>query len=152
MQDWINTHTGALWVIIPLYVVFLLQLGGLVASRVGGWAALAREYRLRATFIGSSWRMQSAEMRFMTGYNNCLTVGANADGLYLGTVFLLRFAHPPLFVPWREISVRRSKVWIFGEYVRMQLGHELQIPFLIRPSLASKLRDVAGGSWPVESI
>jgi hypothetical protein len=150
MQDWINTHPGAMAVIVPLYVIVLITL---VTSHITGWAALAKEYRLRTTFLGSSWRMQSAKMRFKVGYSNCLTVGANSDGLYLGTLFLIRLAHPPLFLPWREVAAMgRRKSWILGEFVGLQLGHELRIPFWIRDSLASKLKDAAGGHWPVESI
>ena len=64
-------------------------------------------------------------------------------------MFLFRFMHPPLLVPWREIKVRRSNDWVF-EYVTFTMGHELAIPLRIRGSLAAKLRESAGKGWPVE--
>jgi hypothetical protein len=44
--------------------------------------------------------------------------------LYLASMFLFRFMHPPLLVPWSENKVRRNKGWVF-EYVNFTMGHEL---------------------------
>jgi len=86
----------------------------------------------------------------MTGYNNCLTIGANASGLYLSIIFPLRFAHPPLFIPWREISISRKKIlWI--NIVELRLGREADVPLRIRNPLTEKLKAAAGTSWPSES-
>jgi hypothetical protein len=78
-----------------------------------------------------------------------LTLGVSQQGLYLASMFLFRFMHPPLLVPWSEIKVRRSKGWFF-EYVTFTLGHELTIPLRIRKKLAAKLQESAGRFWPVE--
>jgi hypothetical protein len=64
-------------------------------------------------------------------------------------VFLFRFMHPPLLVPWSEIMVRRKKGWVF-EYVIFTMGQELAIPLQIRGKLAAKLRESAGNCWPIE--
>lgn len=85
----------------------------------------------------------------MANYNNVLTLGANRDGLYLASMFLFRFMHPPLFIPWGEIKVRRSKGWFF-EYATFTMGHELAIPLRIRAKLAGRLRNEAGNCWPIE--
>ncbi len=78
-----------------------------------------------------------------------LTLGANQEGLYLASMFLFRFIHPPLLIPWSEIKVRRNRGWVF-EYVIFTLGYELAIPLRIRAKLAAKLRESAGNWWPVE--
>jgi hypothetical protein len=93
--------------------------------------------------------MQSGQMRWLANYNNVLTLGANQEGLYLASMFLFRFMHPPLLVPWSEISVRSKKGWVF-EYVIFTMGHELAIPLRIRVKLAERLRNEAGKSWLVE--
>ena len=85
----------------------------------------------------------------MANYNNVQMVGASQQGLYLASMFLFRFVHPPLLVPWSEIKVRRSKGW-FLEYVTLTLGHELAIPLRVRGNLAAKLREAAGNCWPIE--
>ncbi len=88
-------------------------------------------------------------MRWWMNYNNVLTIGVNAQGMYLAVMFLFRFRHPPLLIPWSDIKVRRHKGWIVN-YVILTLGRELQIPLRMRSSLAAKLRAAAGASWPVE--
>jgi len=67
------------------------------------------------------------------------------------SMFLFRFMHPPLLVPWSEIKVRRKKGWVF-EYVIFTMGHELAIPLRIRVKLAERLRESAGTCWPIEEI
>jgi hypothetical protein len=57
------------------------------------------------------------------------------EGLYLASMFLFRFMHPPLLIPWSEIKVRRQKGWVF-EYVIFTLGHERAIPLRIRAKSA----------------
>jgi hypothetical protein len=135
--------------LIPVFGLLLWFPVAAIVSWVGGWSALARTYRAQAPFVGVKWTMQSARMRWEMNYNNVLTLGVNAEGLYLATMVLFRFCHPSLLIPWSDIKVRRSKVWIF-EYLIFTLGRELEIPLRIRSSLAAKLRAAAGASWPVE--
>jgi hypothetical protein len=67
----------------------------------------------------------------------------------LASMFLFRFMHPPLLVPWSEIKVRRKKGWVF-EYVTFTLGDEPAIPLRIRVKLGERLRNEAGNCWPAE--
>jgi hypothetical protein len=120
-----------------------------IISLVGGWFSLAKVYRTRVPFDGTKWRMQSGRMRWLANYNNVATIGVSQQGLYLASMFLVRFMHPPLLVPWSEIKVRRNKGWVF-EYVTFTMGHALAIPLRIREKLAAKLRESAGNGWPVE--
>lgn len=97
MQQLIASHPflfgGGTFVTIWLGVSILI-------SYISGWAALAENYRTTVPYRGDRWSWQSAEMRWMAGYNNCLTAGADRTGLYLSiSLFLCRVAHPPLFVP-----------------------------------------------------
>jgi hypothetical protein len=121
-----------------------------IISHIGGWASLAEPYRCPEPFTGQHWNFQRGQFRWLAGYNNCLTVGADPHGLFISVFPLFRVAHPPLFIPWREISVTRKRVfWI--RQVQLILGNELKIPFTIRESLAQKLQAAAGSSWPTES-
>jgi hypothetical protein len=115
----------------------------------GGWSSLSRVYRTRVPFDGAKWGMQSGQMRWLANYNNVLTLGVSPQGLYLASMFLFRFMHPPLLVPWSEIKVRRNKGWVF-EYVTFTMGHELAIPLRIRKKLAARLQKSAGNYWPIE--
>jgi hypothetical protein len=149
LERLIDQHPSVFALIFPIYFLFLWLLVGAVISLVGGWFSLAKVYRTRVAFDGAKWKMRRGRMRWLANYNNVLTIGASQQGLYLASMFLFRFMHPPLLVPWSEIKVRRSKGWVF-EYVILTMGHDLAIPLRIHGTLAAKLRESAGTDWPVE--
>jgi hypothetical protein len=151
LQHWIDQHPSAFAAIFPIYFLCLWFLIASVVSFVGGWFSLSRLYRTWLPFDGTKWRMQSGRMRWLTNYNNVLTLGVGPQGLYLATMFLFRFMHPPLLISWSEIKVQRRKGWVF-EYTVFTLGNELAIPLRIRERLAAKLRESAGSYWPVEDV
>jgi hypothetical protein len=113
MQHWLDQHNSALWFIFPAYFVALWLLVSAVISLIGGWTKLAGAFRLGEPFVGQQWKGQSGQMRWIAGYGNCLTVGCNTEGLYLATMPLFRFRHPPLLVPWSEISISQRKFCSF---------------------------------------
>jgi hypothetical protein len=82
-------------------------------------------------------------MRWLAGYHNCLTIGGSPEGLYLAIMPLFRFRHPPLLIPWAEITVTRRRILLF-EVVQFSLGWELDVPLCVRPKLAAKLVHAAG--------
>ena len=151
LQRLIDQHPSVFAWIFPIYFVCLWFLVTATISFVGGWLSLANPYRTRVPFNGAKWRMQSGQMRWLANYKNVLTLGVSPQGLYLASMFLFRFMHPPLLVPWSEISVRRKKGGVF-EYVTFAMGHELATPLRIRGKLAVKLRELAGSYWPVEDV
>ena len=120
-------------------------------SHVGGWVALARAYSCLDFLPSDQWSFQSAAMRYWINYGNCLTVGVSPQGLYLAIFFLLRVGHPPLLIPWSDISICRKRV-LWSKVVELRLGREPSIPFRITESLGERLRASAGKSWPAESV
>jgi hypothetical protein len=148
LQRLIDQHPSAFAAIFPIYFLCLWLLVGATVSVIGGWLSLAKVYRTRE-FDGAKWGMQSGQLRWLANYNNVLTIGVSPQGLYLAAMFLFRFMHPPLLIPWSEIKVRRKKGWVF-EYVIFTMGQDLAIPLRIRGKLAAKLRESAGPNWPVE--
>ncbi len=147
LQPWIDKHP-VLFVLAFFPILWVVV--GVLISRIGGWGALAERFRYSGKFPGQRWRGQSAQMRLIGNYGNCLTVGANRDGLYLATLFVFRSGHPALMIPWTEISVVGKRAF-FWRYVELRLGHDLSIPFRISESLATRLRAAAGAAWPVDS-
>src|SRR5271167_2103113 len=149
LQRLIDQHPFAFVAIFPIYFLCLWLLVGATISVIGGWFSLAKVYRTQVAFDGTKWRMQSGQMRWLANYNNVLTIGVSQQGLYLASMFLFRFMHPPLLIPWSEIKVRRKTGWVF-EYGIFTLGHDLAIPLRIRGKLGAELQESAGSSWPVE--
>lgn len=148
MQDFLNKYPLAL---IPLFILFWCAILCLIAA-LGGWMTLAQRFRLTSTFSGATWGFQSARMRWSCRYGNCISVGADATGLKLSILFLFRPGHPPLFVPWSEISVAKRWRFLFFRQVKLLLGREEQIPLVITGRLADRIQAAAGASWPVEAV
>ena len=120
---------------------------GLLISRVGGWAALATVYGHSGEFRGDCLRFQSARMRWGTNYGNCLTVGANPLGLYLSVLLIFRIGHPPLFIPWMDISISEQKGRWFNSVV-LRFRRAPSIPLQVSQQLGRWLANRAGTSWP----
>ena len=137
--------------VFPIFFLTLWLSISAVISFIGGWFALSKLYRASAPFNGFKRKMQSGQMRRFTNYNNVLTLGANREGLYLACMFLFRFMHPPLLIPWTDVKVQRSKGWFF-KYVTFTMGREIAISLRTRAKLADELRNQAGSDWPVEEM
>jgi hypothetical protein len=114
-------------------------------GRPGSRFSTAKQLRWTAVAISE------AQMRWLCGYNNCLSVGANPEGLYLSTLPFFPLFHPPLFIPWTEVSFVRTKLF-FVSGVRFELGREAHVPLWLRDRLAVRLKDAAGQAYPVESL
>jgi hypothetical protein len=128
---------AGLWVVIAFLV-----------SQMGGWAELAQVYRTTEPFAGRKRTWQCAAMRWFMSYNNCLTVGADARGLYLSIFPLFRIGHPPLLIPWSELSAQRKKRW-FGEQVELHFARAEAVPLRINLELAAFLAAASEGAWRV---
>lgn len=136
-------------VLFPFFFLGMWLLFSFLLSRMGGWHLLARPFRTDLPFSSEVWRFQSAQMRWAANYNNCLTVGAGPEGLYLAVWLIFRFGHRALLIPWSEIRVRRIEGVFDGSYI-LTLGREAQVPLRIRGKLGKKLHAAAGTYWPVE--
>jgi hypothetical protein len=148
MQYWVDRHPLAFGLADFLFLWLVVSF---VISYTGGWAVLARKFRYRATFNGSKWRGESGSMRGLAHYGSCLVIGAGPEGLYLAVFFPFRIAHPPIFIPWTEVTFSKSRVF-FVTMVRFQLGREDPVPLSIRESLANKIREASGNAWPIETM
>ncbi len=119
----------------------------LLISRISGWASLAERYQYSDLFDGKRWWFQSAQMRWLMGYNNCLIVGANRKGLYLGVIWPFRIGHPPLLIPWNDIAISTKRLLGFRS-MDLRFRYSPAVPFRISERLGRKLAEVAGPSWP----
>lgn len=121
-------------VLIPLLAVGIW----LLSSRLTGWANLAEVYTASGACSGEQWHFQSAALRWWTHYGNCLTVGADAQGLWISVFFLFRLGHPNLMIPWSEVSATKVD-GLFGRYVELRFQRVPGVPFRITERLAGRL-------------
>jgi hypothetical protein len=148
MHDQFNQY---LPVLLPAFFVTVWVLSIYLVAAASGWRLLATRFRAQGPFTGQSWRMQFARMRWMTNYNNALTIGADSTGLFMAPMVLFRVWHPPLFIPWTEITLVGARHVLFFTLIELRLGSSERIPFKIKSELAAKLRAAAGTAWPGES-
>lgn len=131
---------------VPFFVARWIAVGFAVAQ-MSGWGELSRCYRSGNPFEGRRWSFRSGRMRLTMRYSNCLTVGASTQGLYLAVSFLFRVGHPPLFIPWQDVSVKSGKTlwWKWTEFRFLQAPSVyLQIP----GKLGDEIQSTAGTFWP----
>lgn len=134
-------------------VLFFLAVWATICLTVScwsGWHLLAERFRSEREFAGELSRFQSGRMRWGCGYNNALTLGANADGLYMATLAIIRLGHPPLFIPWMEITARNEKrLWADG--VQFTLGLETKIQLWVLKSVGEKLLARRAGEYTMRA-
>jgi len=136
---------------IVFFVLVLLFLLGHLISRLGGWNTLSVYYRSPGPFLNKPWRFQSAQMRWLIRYNNCLTIGSNSQGLYLSMLFLFRAGHPPLFIPWTDISIHSSTGRV-SRSVEFRFTQAPTISFRVSEWLSRKIAEAAGPAWPGSKV
>ena len=104
------------WAIVPLaplaFVGFWCFVCWLISMQ-SGWKALASRFRSSHKPFCNVASMQSGFLN-SARYNGVLGVGVCDEGLYLAVLFFFRVGHPPLLIPWNELSqFKESKMmWL----------------------------------------
>ena len=127
---------------VLIFIFFWIAISVLI-SNLSGWTRLARHYRTDAPFDGVRFRFQSAGLRFGTNYNGFLTVGVNRMGLYLAVWLLFRIGHPPLFIPWRDVTMTERKKF-FMQQIIFRFSRCSTIPCIISKRLADRIAEARG--------
>lgn len=147
-MEWLFNHP-------PFFVAFGAATWALtfyVLAAIDGWLILSKRFRFKGSFYGEVWPFQSGRMRFYVHFGNCLFVGADESGFYLAVFSLFRLWHPPLLIPWSEVSIIPGERGFIFKTRELRLGREEPIPLRISTSLVRTLRESAGETWPPESV
>ena len=118
----------ALWICITLLI-----------SIIGGWRLMSKAYRTGFSFDGRKLRMKSGGMRWRTNYVACLTIGANREGLFLAVFPIFRIGHPPLFIPWNDISTEDRNQPVFFPTVKFIFGKCPNVHLVLSKKLADRI-------------
>lgn len=134
----------AYWVYFPpiLFVGFWVFVTYLI-SFIGGWAALGKYYPAELSFTGETFGGNSARLG-VGKYGGCFIWGANVRGLYLAVAFIFRAGHPPLFIPWQDITVHRLASKFFPK-VELEFSKSRENRLRISKSLAEKIAHARAG-------
>ena len=118
-------------------------------SFMSGWRNLAQVYRANQPLLGGRWRPWAASMRWGVNYNGLLAVGADSQGMHVSVFFLFRIGHPPLFIPWTDVSATPGRIRWF-KMVRLQFEKYPSTYLLIPLKMAEKLSQAGGLQLQVE--
>jgi len=142
MQSGTNTLPPHFLLFFLIFFVVVWILSCEVISRVSGWHALARRFTRASEPYGETRSagpyFYSVCARYWTRYNSVVRVTTAESGLYLSILLLFRPGHPPLCIPWQEITFGRTRYFL-RRYVVLTLGTEERIPLRITERMAGKL-------------
>jgi hypothetical protein len=133
----------ALGIAIVVGVFLYIQLLCAVIAWWSGWRKLAARFRHEQNVGHQIGRWQSAKMRWGSHYNNALKIAADETGLYLSTIAIVP-QHPPMLIPWNEITFVRRESFLIWKFVSLSLGTFEQIPFTISEPLAEQILKTPG--------
>lgn len=121
------------------WAVFIWVIMSLAASKISGWGTLGKIYRRKNEVAGNLWHFRLSGVGILN-YSTWLTAGASAEGLFLSLPLPFRIGHPPLFIPWADITMSPYKL-MFSQFVRIHFEKAPDVYVTIRRSLAYKLTD-----------
>jgi len=117
---------------------------GLLISWITGWRALAERYKTDREFPEHKRWMQSARMRAGVRFNHALTLGSDAEGIYVGMTLPMFPGNPRLFIPWSDVRVEEPQRLLWLMMRALRLGTD-GIPLRVREPLAEFLLQPRGG-------
>ncbi len=128
---------------IGLLVLALWFGGGYISAGISGWSDLADAYRARGEFGGRTTRFRTAWFTWWLVARWNLTLGADTEGLYLAMMLPMWPWTPPLFIPWKDISIHSRTIWFF-DYWEYRFRGAPNVSISLNPSLGQKLAEWAG--------
>jgi hypothetical protein len=108
---------GSFAIVFPLFWCSILW----IISLLDGWQWLAQRYRSSLTPSGRVWTWQYGSVNW-AGYNGALKLTANADGLFMETLWIFSFGHARLFIPWQDFREAKVGYFFFLRQVRAKVG------------------------------
>lgn len=143
MQQLVVQHPALSAACNLLFVVLIFLIINIAISYVSGWHSLAERFRTDRELPEHRRRMQSASMRMLTSYNNALTLGSDAEGIYIAMTLPILAGHPRMFVPWAEVRVDQTRTFLWQTVRTLSLGPDA-IPLTVRERTAQFLLESRG--------
>lgn len=132
-----------LWALFPVLFVGMWLLVSFLLAAIGGWRELAAQYLAKSPFSGTRFHFRSAQLGGYVNYGGCLTLAAGPDGLYLAVLPFFRVGHPPLLIPWSDITAREARSWLFAA-IDLQFARVPGASVRLSRRLAQALFDASG--------
>jgi hypothetical protein len=122
--------------------LWLFVVNGL--ALMGGWRGLALAYRAIDPPRGESFSFCSAQLGTVN-YKGCLRFVVEPKGLFISVLFPFRPGHPPLCIPWSDVSAAAHRGWLV-RYIDLSFAKQSSTRLRLHHGLAEKLFAAAGRS------
>ena len=86
-----------------------------------GWHMLAGAYRTDAPASGRQIRLVTGRIG-LSNYSGILNVSIEPDGLRLSVMSMFRPGHPPLLIPWEDITEIDVRSQVLGTSYELNIG------------------------------
>ena len=145
-----------LFILIGIFLIGMFYL----LSWGTGWRDLSRQYAARDRYQGE-WitqpnldgTLRSGPYVLLNGSesDNAIEVGADRQGLYLSMPMEYRLFHPPLFIPWSDVSCIRVRAapWTGENLVRFTFAKSPSIPLDVEVPVAMEIQGRSEGRWTI---
>ena len=139
-----------MWALFAFFFVAMWCFVSIVLASIGGWSILARHYPASSGFHGRRFRFRSVQLGSVS-YGACLTLGVNAEGLRMSVLPLFRMAHPPLFIPWGDVTAMAGRTW-FLPWIELSFAKSAGQRMRISRRLAKALARESSGRLRLPSL
>lgn len=107
-------------------------------SFFSGWHKAAKKYVLNGETAETVHRFCSARIG-KASYGCCLSIGTNGEGMILRLIPPFAFAHKPLFIPYRAITVTAQTRFTAAKSVVLSVAECERFTIEITESLAKRV-------------
>lgn len=144
-----QTADAPAWLIVVILVafpVFFIAIWSgvlFLLSRLAGWHRLAQHYARGDRKPTGHYVSGSSGKVGFTNYNQMLILHFNQEGFFIEVNPLFKVGHKPLFIPWSEVSERRTVNLLFAKLEKLSIGR----PKVGTISLPTKVLDSIAKEW-----
>ena len=124
-QDWDARPIGResphpLLILLVLAVVWPFVTG--MIAIFGGWRHLAWSFPSVLIVKGERYARQSVSLSLFGSYSSAIHVTLTETGVHMVPMILARLLHPPILIPWANVTACERCDFLFIERTRISVG------------------------------
>ena len=105
-----------------------------------GWSRIAERYRYIENINAQRIGLISFRLNRKINYNNITVCYVDEDGFYLKHFFPFSIAHPPLFIPWRDVLTIDSHRFLFAKTTTLTIGQHTSFTIQLKTTTYERMR------------
>lgn len=118
----------------------------IIIGRASGWHQLSRHYHEEHVPFDTVFRFRSAQVGGLN-YSAALKFAVNPLGMQISVFAPFAFGHPPFFVPWEEITVKKITGRLFSNGYELRCNRVSSTTVRINPGLGNAIAAAGGQNW-----